>query len=222
MSPVRLLLALLLFAGTALGQSEPGPPIPTHHLPSQPSEIGAIPQTAALPKDPTIPALLTQNFAGHWVGQLEYRDFQTNERTFLPTWLTMTASSDGRAVTLAYIYDDGPGKIVRESSLLTLFPQAQNAMLTSDAGSTRESYAVSGLEEFRKLNRGTLTLTGAGKENGKAVDVRITLTLRRNLFMLRKETRPVNSADMKEEFQFRDAYTLTRANPPGADADTHK
>jgi hypothetical protein len=31
---------------------------------------------------------LNQNLTGEWVGQLEYRDFQTNERVLLPTWLS--------------------------------------------------------------------------------------------------------------------------------------
>lgn len=175
---------------------------------SQPVDI---PPTSALPNNGATPDLLTQFFAGDWAGQLEYRDFQTNARTFLPTWLTMTSSADGRAVTLAFLFDDGPGKTVRESSLLTFFPQAQSVTLASATDGVNERFAVAGFEAFLKLRRGTLVLTGASKENGKPVDVRMTLTLRRNLFVLRKETR---AAQTTEEFQFRDAYTLTRAVAP--------
>jgi hypothetical protein len=169
----------------------PDAPIPPKYLPTAGSDA----------------THLNQNLTGEWVGQLEYRDFQSNERVFLPTWLSMTPSADGRAVQLAYVYDDGPTKTVRETSTLTLLPEAKRATLGSDAEA--DTYAVAGLEEFAKLNRGTLVLTGPGKENDKPVDVRITLTLRRNLFTLVKETKPAG-----EDFKFRDGYTFTRASAP--------
>lgn len=152
---------------------------------------------------------LNQNMTGEWVGQLEYRDFQTNERVFLPTWLTMNRSADGTAVTLAYTYDDGPTKTVQEASTLTFSTVARTATLTSNRDHTSESYAVAGLEEFARLNRGTLVLTGPGKENDKPVDVRITLTLRRNLFTFVKETKAAGA-----DFKFRDGYTFTRKDAP--------
>ena len=154
---------------------------------------------------------LNRNFTGGWVGQLEYRDYQTNQQTFLPTWLTLTPTTDGRAVKIGYLYDDGPSKTVRENTTLTFLPDTQKATVTNEAEHTIESFDVQGYAEFEKVGRGTLTLTGKGKENDHAVDVRLTLTLRRNLYTLRKETRPAG-----EEFKFRDAFTFTRADPPPA------
>jgi hypothetical protein len=150
---------------------------------------------------------LNQFMSGAWVGQLEYRDFQTNERVFLPTWLTMTPTADGNGVTLSYVYDDGPTKTVREKSVL-MFAKG-TATLGSDRDKTSDSYSVAGVEEFRKLNRGTLVLTGPGKENDKPVDVRITITLKRNLFTFEKETKAAGG-----EFKFRDQYTFTRKSAP--------
>ena len=152
---------------------------------------------------------LNQNMTGEWVGQLEYRDFQTNERVFLPTWLNMTPGADGSSVTLGYTYDDGPTKTVREESTLAISTASKTATITSNRDHTSDTYAVSGLEEFAKLNRGTLILTGPGKENDKPVDVRITITLRRNLFTLVKETKHAG-----EDFKFRDGYTFTRKDRP--------
>ena len=152
---------------------------------------------------------LNQNMTGEWVGQLEYRDFRTNERVYLPTWLTMTPGVDGTSVTLGYIHDDGPTKTVREESTLAISSASNTAKITSNRDHTSEAYAVSGLEEFAKLNRGTLILTGPGKENDKPVEVRITLTLRRNLFTLVKETKHTG-----EDFKFRDGYTFTRKEAP--------
>ena len=155
------------------------------------------------------PAMLNTNFNGRWVGVLEYRDFQTDEQVFLPTWLTLTPGADGLSVNLGYVYDDGPTKTVRESSTLKFAPDAGKATLGSDRDKTSETYAVEGLADFVKLGRGKLLLTGKGTENDKPVDVRITLTLRRNLYTFRKETRRPG-----EEFKFRDAYTFTRAEAP--------
>ena len=164
---------------------------------------------AYLPAAGVSSASLNQYMTGDWAGQLEYRDFQTSERVFLPTWLTMTPSAEGSSVKLAYTYDDGPTKVVRESSTLTFTADAHSATLTSDSERTGETFAVAGLEEFARLNRGKLVLTGPGQENSKPVDVRITLTLLRNLFTLVKETRAPG-----EEFKFRDGYTLTRKSAP--------
>ena len=155
------------------------------------------------------PVALNANFNGRWVGVLEYRDFQSNQQVFLPTWLSLIPLADGRGVTLSYIYDDGPTKTVRESSTLTFTIESNRATLTSNRDQTSESYDVAGLAEFSKQGRGVLTLTGPGTENKKPVDVRITLTLRRNLYTFRKETR-----QQGEEFKFRDAYTFTPAEPP--------
>jgi hypothetical protein len=155
----------------------------------------------------TAPVPLNTNFKGRWVGVLEYRDFQTSQRVFLPTWLTLTPNPDGTGVTLSYIYDDGPTKTVRDTSTLTLAPATNKATLTGDK--TSETYDVAGYPEFTRLGRGVLILTGPGTENKKPVDVRITLTLRRNLYTYQKETRQPG-----EEFKFRDAYTFTRSEPP--------
>ena len=52
------------------------------------------------------------------------------------------------------------------------------------------------------------TLAGSGKENDKPVEVRITITVERNLYQFKKETRQPG-----QEFAFRDGYTFTRRNP---------
>jgi hypothetical protein len=159
---------------------------------------------------PAAPAKdLNTNFVGKWTGQLEYRDFESNAQTFLPTWLTITETPDQKSLHFDYVYDDGPTKTVRELMTVTLDPATAKITFTSDRDHSTDTYIVQGLEEFAKLGRGTLTLTGSGKENDKPVDIRITLTLRRNLYTFRKETRRQG-----EDFKFRDAYTFTRAEPP--------
>lgn len=157
-------------------------------------------------------------FIGDWTGQLEYRDYTTNERVFLPTWLKITKSSDHRSLTFSYVYDDGPTKIVREHLTFALDPAARKAVTTDqdDAGKGKvstSSYDVEGLEKFAQTGRGVLRLTGPGMDDGKAVEVRLTITLGRNLLAQRKEIRPKGSTD-ESAFQFRDGYVFTRAQAP--------
>ncbi len=148
-------------------------------------------------------------FVGDWVGQLEYRDFGDDSHVFLPTWLNVSRAADGRSLEFAYVYDDGPTKTVKERSLISMDVAAASATFTSDRDHSSDTYKVSGLLDFAAKKRGTLTLTGTGTENDKKVDVRITITLRRNLYSYRKETKLPG-----QEFQFRDGYTFTRKQPP--------
>ena len=145
---------------------------------------------------------------GDWVGHLEYRDFSSNERVFLPTWLTVKPGADSKSAQLAYAYDDGPNKTVKELSTVVLDATAGTATFTSDREHSIDSYAVEGLAEFAKTGRGKLVLTGTGVENDKKVDVRITIAVRRNLYTYVKDTRLPG-----QEFQFRDGYTFTRKEP---------
>ena len=194
------------------GAETPSTPIPAAYLSGSGNSNGTTTHaTGAMLAGPT--DSLNANFNGNWVGQLEYRDFRTDAHTFLPTWLTLTPVADGNSIQFGYIYDDGPTKIVRENSTLTFFPTTNKAILTSDfdlnAADTAPSFDVEGLADFAKKGYGSLILTGKGKENGHPVDIRLTLTLGRNLYSLRKETRLEG-----EDFKFRDAYSFTRAEAP--------
>ncbi len=167
-------------------------------------------QAVPAPVAATAAGPLNQNFGGSWAGQLEYKDYGNGERVFLPTWVETIADPAGNAVTFRYTYDDGPTKVVRE--VVTLTFDGANATIASE-GKPPDRYSVSGLEAFRKVNRGTLVLTGTGTDNSKPADIRITLTLRRNLYTWVKETR---AAGTQAPFVFRDGYTFTRiATPKG-------
>ena len=163
---------------------------------------------------------LIASFVGNWVGQLEYRDYSNNERVFLPTWLKITETNDQRALEFSYVYDDGPTKTVREHMTFQLDVATHRATLTDrdekqKDKSTSQAFDVSGLDEFSKTGRGVLRLTGPGMDDNKRVDVRLTITLRRNLYSYRKEIRPADSTDEKA-YEFRDGYVFTRAEAPAA------
>jgi hypothetical protein len=174
----------------------------------------AAPHSRAQPSPPSPQAAITLDqlyggFLGEWVGELEYRDFSDNSRALLPAWLRVSRSADGRSLLFAYVYDDGPNKTVKELSVVSIDPAASTGTFTSDRDRSSDTYKVAGLADFAASGRGVLTLTGSGTENDRKVDVRITITLRRNLYTYRKETRLPG-----EEFQFRDGYTFTRKYAP--------
>lgn len=191
------LRSLGLASIVGLGACAPAPTAATTPAPAAATAPAAEPPAAA--RNP-----LYQQFLGPWTGQLEYRDFQSDEQVFLPTWLTITEGGDG--LQLDFVYDDGPTKVIRERMRLKLDGAAE---ISSDRDQAHDRYQVSGLDEFAKLGRGVLTMTGTGQENDHPVDVVIKLTLRRNMFTLRKETRAAS-----EPFRFRHGYTFTRAAPP--------
>lgn len=139
---------------------------------------------------------------GEWTGTLEYRDFQTNERVVLPTWLEIEHSQDGASLRFSYMYDDGPSKTVTEVSTITIDPAEAQFSITSDRDHSSDSYQIVKRSGEKRVQ---LLLTGKGKENGKAADVRITIKVDRNLYQFTKETRIAGQG-----FAFRDGYTFTR------------
>jgi hypothetical protein len=66
------------------------------------------------------------------------------------------------------------------------------------------------LDQLRQ-GLGILTLTGAGTENGKPVEVRTTLRIGRNILEILRETAATGQA-----FTFRHSYTMVRATAPAS------
>ena len=146
--------------------------------------------------------------SGSWTGQLEYRDFQSNEHTVLPAWLDVKPSADGHSLEFTYTYDDGPTKTVTETSTVTIDP-TKREYTTGSSHDHADTYRIDDLTPGKRGDNWQLKLSGTGRENDHPVDVRITITIDRNLYRLKKETRQPG-----QEFQFRDAYTFTRRMPP--------
>ncbi len=148
-------------------------------------------------------------FIGAWTGELEYRDYQSNERVKLPTWLVVQLSPDGRGLQFRYTYDDGPTKVVEELQAIVVDTQNSTFTVTSDRDKSKDTYQLTGVEKFAAAGRGTLELTGTGTENNQKVDVHITIKVGRNYYRYEKETKVVGSP-----YQFRDGYNFTRRDPP--------
>ncbi len=149
---------------------------------------------------------------GNWKGTLEYRDYKTDKRVTLPTEIVATAHKpDG--IELSYTFEDGPGKIVRWTSIVRLdLPAKRYFTQTITDGKPddkrTEYQIISGAEAFQKEGKGTLQMIGKGIENGKDVDVWQTLTLDAGTYTLLRETRP--AATPQGEFLFRHVYRMAR------------
>lgn len=163
----------------------------------------SVPPVRNTPAEPICSAL-----AGAWVGALEYRDYSSNARVLLPTILGIREAKGGQALILHYIYDDGPTKVVQDNETVVIDPVAATYTTVSGDGKQTDKEGVVGIAAFLKTGRGKLVRSGAGKENGKAVDVRTTLTVSADSLIILKETRPPGG-----KFQFRDQYKKTRVGP---------
>ena len=156
-------------------------------------------------------AALTNALLGHWTGVLEYRDYSepatSPKRVQLPTWLHIGTQPEG--LRFEYTYDDGPSKVVFSNDTVVVDTGARTYRVMG-TDNLAESYTMTGVETL-KDGRGTLMLTGTGKDNDQLAEIRTTWTIRRNLLSWLEEVRPAGST---EPFTFRHRYTFTRAETP--------
>ena len=187
---------------------------PTSRIPAAYRTSTELPGSRTAPNAPAIPGpnSLGPNagFYGAWTGSREFHNGTSDAQTTLPARLLMTPSADGNAVTFAYTYQDGPGKPLREESVLSFAAAYNAATLTDPKTKAGETFQVQGLPEFMRRHIGTLILTGTTTESGKQLVVRLILNLERDSFRLRRETHPQAATD----FRLRDLYSFTRVEPP--------
>jgi hypothetical protein len=145
---------------------------------------------------------LTAVLAGSWSGTLAYRDFGNDRRVILPTRMSGAAAADG--ATLAFTFDDGPGKTVRSSERWAL--SADGRTLRVGDGAEMEEMRV--VERRGGLQAGDLTLVaeGRGQDNGVAVAVRTIVTRRGDALSIARLTQVAG-----EPFLLRHGYVLGRA-----------
>jgi hypothetical protein len=116
------------------------------------------------------PPPLRDVLAGRWSGALDYRDFTTDQRVILPTGLQ--AEGAGESASLAFTYDDGPGKVVHSTETWRLSDDRLTLRVDGDAFHVIERRGGKAAGDL------TLVADGKGEENGHPVDVRMVLTRR--------------------------------------------
>jgi len=146
---------------------------------------------------------------------LEYRDYSepatSTKRETLPTWLSIADAEEGKTLKWHYVYDDGPTKVVEETDIVTFDP-VDASYAEVDNGKPAQVFKATGYDTLR-AGRGTLVLTGAGTDNNKPSETRVTLRIDRNLIDILEETRAAGTSD---SFVFRHAFRFTRATAPQA------
>ena len=145
------------------------------------------------PLNPT--ATLAAALKGRWTGTLDYRDYGNDGRVVLPTVL------DADGLSLAWTYDDGPGKTVRSTETWSFDPNGQ--IVTIREGKSQSTSRVS---EFRKSADGDLTmvLDGTATENARSVVSRTILTLSKGILRLTQLSRtPRTPFLMRHSYELR-------------------
>ncbi|WP_156255090.1 S41 family peptidase [Sandarakinorhabdus oryzae] len=140
-------------------------------------------------------ATLTTALAGNWAGTLDYRDYGNDGRVTLPTLMS------AKGLTIAWTFDDGPGKTVRASEAWSFSPDGKTLSITS--GKARETMAV---VELRRSPAGAVTLVadGRGNENGQSVMVRTILTRDGHVLRLTRMSRSAGQPlIMRHSYQLR-------------------
>ena len=149
------------------------------------------------------PHPLAAALVGSWSGTLEYRDYTTDRRVTLPTTLVVS-SLEANVLTFDYTYDEGQGRFVRSSYVVTITAVPSTYRVQSRDGTTDSTFDASGLSDIRG-GTGTVLLSGPGRENDRDVEVRTTVTITPSTLTMRRDTRRQD-----QEWQFRNQYTFTR------------
>lgn len=151
--------------------------------------------TPAAPVDAM--AALTAALAGNWTGTLDYRDYGNDRRVTLPTLMQATG------LAIAWTFDDGPEKTVKDSERWFFSPGGRALTITS--GKSSETMVVA---ELRRSPSGALTLVadGNGTENGRKVIIRTILTRDRDVLRLTRMSRTAGQPFiMRHSYQLRPA-----------------
>ena len=167
-----------------------------------------IPCIALLAQATTLPNF-EQALLGNWIGTLEYRDYSDNSRVKLPTMLRNSRTKGEVSVTMRYVYDDGPEKVVQDKDIVTLDEAASNYVIRSADGKSTDSYQVNGLNRLRADGTGKLILIGKATENDAPVEVRETITLDATRLDILRETKLAGRS-----FLFRHEYVFSRVVQP--------
>ncbi len=142
-------------------------------------------------------AMLTAALAGNWAGTLDYRDYGNDSRVSLPTLM----SANG--LSIAWTFDDGPGKTVRSAESWSLTPDGKSLVIKG--GKSSETMTIA---ELRRSANGSVTLVadGSGEENGRKVMVREILTRDGPVLRLTRMSRTAGQPFiMRHSYQLRPA-----------------
>lgn len=151
-----------------------------------------------------VPASPVASSVGLMRGELEYRDYRSNDRVRLPSWVHVAPIGNAGAFRQRTVYDDGPGKTLFSSDVVRL--RGNRWIEGGGSGEQVASTAtVFQVVSQRDTPQGKeLVLRGRGTDNGVTVAVRHTLTLSDTLATRLKEFRaPGGTWEYRHEYRYR-------------------
>ncbi|MEO0688890.1 MAG: hypothetical protein AAFY51_01190 [Pseudomonadota bacterium] len=146
------------------------------------------------------------SLAGKWSGELQYRDYQSDELESITVAVTMEALPDGETIIQRYDYSD-PGFQVYITSLITVKDDVL-AGATARAGRAFETYekAIAVTRQASPTDWG-IVLTDESNDDNRPARIRETMTRHQSVLTVLKEVDYLD--DDKEEWEFRNQITLT-------------
>ncbi|MCB1023827.1 MAG: hypothetical protein KDB79_05535 [Acidobacteria bacterium] len=132
-----------------------------------------------------------QTIEGKWQGILEYRDYSTNERVKVKTFVVVKTSSDGNSAEIFTTYDDF-GKVLQNGEIQRI-DIAGKRFYEDEEEFTIES-----------IKPGRIVLKGSGQDGNSIEPFRKTITYSPDSLTILKETRT--------PFVFRNRLTLTKVS----------
>jgi hypothetical protein len=139
---------------------------------------GVLALTAAAP-----PALTVQearaSTAGAWRGELQYRDYQSNEWIGIPVNVTIEPVGDGVTLLRRAVFDDGPARGAVYVTTLEMLAKDGATEYTTSFRAGREpeiDSATLAMTEARGPDRWTIVATRSGTDDDRPANIRETLT----------------------------------------------
>jgi hypothetical protein len=139
-------------------------------------------------------------------GVLEYRDYQSERRVTLPTWVHTSPIGTSGAFRVRTVYDDGPGNTIYSPDVVRVAGDQWIEGAGGEDGQSTDGQTTLRIAARRTVPRGQqLTLRGTGTDDNKSVEFRYTVTVGKNVSRRLKEFRLPGKA-----WEYRHEYRLSR------------
>lgn len=145
-----------------------------------------------------------RSLEGTWQGTLEYRDYQSNNRTTIPLRADLEPGALMPTLARRVEFTD-PGRVILSQDIVTITGNTYTEF--DPAESTTITYTVENLR-FDDTYDWTLTLTGEALDGGTRSAIQIEQVMDGNTFVATKRVRP--SDEPTAAWQFRNRISLDR------------
>ena len=156
---------------------------------------------------------LLRSLDGRWKGELEYSDYGSGQRVRLPAKVECVVGPDGGFIMLNTQFTD-PGRIVYDTSLLTVAPGEMLTVLSVRSGSFSQYDARVTERKVQSAEEWSFITETRGRDDNRDADIRVTRALRDGRLTSTREVRFVDEGE-NANWVFRNEIRLDRLK--GAD-----